>query len=45
MFAYQKAQVSFKKLEEIGHEGKNSKVYRAHDQNLDAEIVRNELSI
>jgi len=45
MFAYQKAQVSFKKLEEIGHEGKNSKVYRAHDQNLDAEIVIKEIEI
>ncbi|EON90506.1 serine/threonine-protein kinase [Plesiomonas shigelloides] len=45
MFAYQKAQVSFKKLEEIGHEGLNSRVYRAHDQNLDAEIVIKEIEI
>jgi serine/threonine protein kinase len=43
MFAYQKAQISFRKLEEIGHEGKNSKVYRAHDENLDAEIVIKEI--
>ncbi len=43
MFAYQKAQVAFKKLEEIGHEGRNSKVYRAHDKNLDAEIVIKEI--
>lgn len=43
MFAYQKAQVSFRKLEEIGQEGRNSKVYRAHDKNLDAEIVIKEI--
>ncbi|MFU2508658.1 protein kinase domain-containing protein [Pseudoalteromonas sp. ASV78] len=45
MFAYQKAQVSFKKLKEIGQEGRNSKVYLAHDQNLDAEIVIKEIKI
>ncbi|WP_273047576.1 serine/threonine-protein kinase [Pseudoalteromonas sp.] len=45
MFAYQKAQVSFKKLKEIGQEGRNSKVYLAHDQNLDAEIVIKEIEI
>jgi len=44
MFPYQKAQVSFKKIEEIGHEGQNSKVYRAHDLNLDTEIVIKEVS-
>lgn len=43
MFPYQKAQVSFQKIEEIGFEGKNSKVYRAHDEYLDAELVIKEV--
>jgi len=43
MFPYQKAQVSFKKIEEIGFEGQNSKVYRAHDEYLDAELVIKEV--
>lgn len=43
MFPYQKAQVSFKKLEEIGQEGQNSKVYRAHDEYLDTELVIKEV--
>lgn len=43
MFPYQKAQVSFKKIEEIGHEGQNSKVYRVHDEYLDAEMVIKEV--
>lgn len=43
MFAYQKAQVSFKFIEEIGQEGQNSKVYRAHDEYLDTEIVIKEV--
>lgn len=43
MFPYQKAQVSFKKIEEIGQEGQNSKVYRAHDEFLDAELVIKEV--
>ncbi|WP_312973306.1 serine/threonine-protein kinase [Atlantibacter sp.] len=36
---YQKADVSFKFKEEIGLEGRNSKVYLAHDEHLDHEIV------
>jgi len=43
MFPYQKAQVSFKKIEEIGQEGQNSKVYRVHDEYLDAEMVIKEV--
>lgn len=43
MFPYQKAQVSFKKIEEIGQEGQNSKVYRVHDEYLDAELVIKEV--
>jgi serine/threonine protein kinase len=43
MFTYQKAQVSFKKLQEIGQDGKNSKVYRVHDELLDAEMVIKEV--
>lgn len=43
MFTYQKAQVSFKKLQEIGQNGKNSKVYRVHDELLDAEMVIKEV--
>ncbi|WP_077638329.1 serine/threonine-protein kinase [Salinivibrio sp. ML198] len=43
MFPYQKAQVSFQKIEEIGFEGQNSKVYRAHDEYLDAELVIKEV--
>jgi serine/threonine protein kinase len=43
MFAYTKAEVSFRYLEEIGAEGKNSKVYRAHDEYLDTELVIKEV--
>ena len=43
MFPYQKAQVSFRKIEEIGQEGQNSKVYRVHDEYLDAEMVIKEV--
>ncbi len=43
MLPYQKAQVSFKKLEEFGQEGQNSKVYRIHDEFLDAELVIKEV--
>ncbi len=43
MFPYQKAQVSFKKLEEIGQDGQNSKVHRVHDEYLDAEMVIKEV--
>ncbi len=44
MIPYQKAQVSFKKIEEIGQEGQNSKVYRVHDEYLDAEMVIKEVA-
>lgn len=37
--AYNLAEVSFKLLKEIGHEGKNSSAFVAHDKQLDAEIV------
>jgi len=43
MIPYQRAEVSFKKLEEIGQEGKNSRVYRIHDEHLDAEMVIKEV--
>ncbi|WP_395150760.1 serine/threonine-protein kinase [Klebsiella pneumoniae] len=36
---YQKADVSFKYLKEIGQEGQNSKVFLAHDEHLDNQIV------
>lgn len=36
---YTKAQVSFEQRKEIGYEGRNSRVYVAHDYNLDAELV------
>lgn len=36
---YNRAEVAFDILEEIGFEGKNSQVYRIHDHHLDAELV------
>lgn len=36
---YNKAEITFDILEEIGHEGKNSKVYIVHDHNMDARLV------
>ncbi|WP_308363959.1 MULTISPECIES: serine/threonine-protein kinase [unclassified Microbulbifer] len=45
IFPYQRAQVSFKKIEEIGQEGRNSRVYRAHDEHLDAELVIKEIDL
>lgn len=36
---YNRAEVAFDVLEEIGFEGKNSQVYRIHDHHLDAELV------
>ena len=36
---YNKAEVTFDIIREIGQEGQNSKVYVAHDHNLDAELV------
>ena len=34
-----KAELNFETLEEIGHEGKNSQVFLAHDKQLDGKIV------
>jgi eukaryotic-like serine/threonine-protein kinase len=36
---YSSAEIQFELIDEIGEEGKNSKVYRAHDPQLDAKIV------
>lgn len=36
---YNKAEVSFRYIKEIGQEGKNSQAFLAHDENLDAELV------
>jgi serine/threonine protein kinase len=36
---YRRAQLTFELREEIGHDGKNSKVHVAHDANLDARLV------
>ncbi|AGO15504.1 serine/threonine protein kinase [Glaesserella parasuis ZJ0906] len=41
---YSPALVSFKKIREIGQEGRNSKVYLAHDEYMDAEIVVKEIA-
>jgi serine/threonine protein kinase len=44
MFSHrQMAEMAFTKLEEIGHEGKNSKVFKVHDHQLDALLVVKEL--
>jgi len=43
MYPCQKAIVSFQKTREIGAEGKNSKVYLAHDKNIDGEVVIKEI--
>jgi serine/threonine protein kinase len=40
---YQHAQVSFKKLEDIGVDGEQSKVYRVHDNHLDADLAIKEI--
>ena len=40
---YKLAQVGFKRLEEIGEDGKNSKVYLSHDPQLNAKIVIKEI--
>lgn len=40
---YQKADVSFRYIKEIGQEGQNSKVYLSHDQYLDHELVIKEV--
>lgn len=43
MLVYQKALVSFSKIREIGEEGRNSQVFLAHDEYLDADIVIKEV--
>ncbi|WP_336951196.1 serine/threonine-protein kinase [Acinetobacter sp. AS167] len=43
IYPCQKAIVSFQKTKEIGAEGKNSKVYIAHDKNIDGELVIKEI--
>jgi len=43
MIPYQRAEVSFKKIQEIGPDGQNSKVYIVHDEHLDAELVIKEI--
>lgn len=42
--AYNLAEVSFRFIQEIGQEGKNSNSYLAHDNQLDAEIVIKKVS-
>ncbi|WHP05765.1 serine/threonine-protein kinase [Acinetobacter corruptisaponis] len=44
IYPCQKAQVSFEYRNEIGQEGRNSKVYLAKDSNLDGEIVIKEIT-
>lgn len=44
IYPCRKAQVSFDYIEEIGQEGRNSKVHLAKDNNLDGEIVIKEMS-
>lgn len=44
MIPYQKANVSFKKLEDIGQAGQNSNVYKIHDEYLNAKMVIKEIS-
>ncbi len=39
IYPCQRAQVQFQFTKEIGQHGKNSKVYLAHDQNLDGQVV------
>ena len=43
MISYQRAEVSFKKIKEIGQDGKNSQVYVVHDEHLDTELVIKEV--
>lgn len=43
MFAYQEPRVRFRKLNNIGLEGKNSEVFTIHDQNLNATLVIKEV--
>lgn len=41
---YNRAEVEFERIREIGQEGKNSKAYLVHDKYLDAELVIKEIS-
>jgi len=41
---HRRAEVAFEFINEIGQHGQNSRTYRAHDQQLDAEIVIKEIS-
>lgn len=41
---YNKAVIHFSKIDEIGQDGRNSKVYTVHDRQLDAEIVIKEIA-
>lgn len=43
MYAYQEPRVRFRKLQEIGQEGRNSKVYTIHDSNLDTILAIKEV--
>lgn len=39
IYPCQRAQVQFQFTQEIGQHGRNSRVYLAHDQNLDGQVV------
>jgi eukaryotic-like serine/threonine-protein kinase len=43
MYAYQEPRVRFRKIREIGQEGRNSSVYTIHDANLDATLAIKEV--
>lgn len=40
---FSKAQITFDLIEEIDHDGQNSKTFVAHDHQLDAEIVNHRI--
>ncbi len=42
---YNKAEIVFEIINEIGHDGKNSKVYIAHDKQLDADLAIKKIEI
>lgn len=44
-FGFKTAELNFEPLEEVGQEGKNSKVFRSHDKQLDAVIVTKHIEI
>lgn len=43
MIPYQRSQVSFKKIKKLHEQGEHSKVYLAHDEHLDANLVIKEI--